>query len=79
MNFNVYIPKDKGDKITKVAKTMHRSRNSIINEALDEWLGRHLPSKWPSKFFDFKPIDDVPDFKLIRSELKDQRPEDPLA
>ena len=36
MNFNVYLNKEVGKKITKMAKSLHRSRNSIVNEALEE-------------------------------------------
>jgi hypothetical protein len=78
MNFNVYVNKKTGERITRVAKSLHRSRNSIITEALDEWLDSHTQSKWPKGFFDFTPIDDVPDFKETRKELNDVS-EDPLA
>lgn len=77
MNFNVYLNKNIGVKVTKIAEAMHRSRNSIISEALEEWVDRHTSSKWPKNFFDFEPITDVPDFKKQRLELKDIS-EDPL-
>lgn len=79
MNFNVYLNKETGKRITQVSKSLHRSRNSIINEALDEWLEAHTKSKWPKNFFDFSPVEEVPDFKSFRSDLKDNFPEDPLA
>lgn len=79
MNFNVYLKKEIGGKITLIAKTLHRSRNSIVNEALEEWLGKHTKTKWPKNFFDFAPIEDIPDFKSYRDDLKDNIPEDPLA
>ncbi len=79
MNFNVYVKKGLGEKVTKMAKSLHRSRNSIVNEALEEWLGKHSNAKWQQGFFDFQPIEDVPDFKSFRSDLKENIPEDPLA
>lgn len=79
MNFNVYLNKGTGARVTRVAKSLHRSRNSIVNEALEEWLGRHAQTKWPKNFFDFSPIDDAPDFKAFRSDLKDNVSEDPLS
>lgn len=79
MNFNVYIKKPVGDKLTKVAKCLHRSRNSIITEAIEEWFGNHEPSNWPKNFFDFTPIDDVLDFKELRKDLRKNTREDPLA
>lgn len=51
MNFNVYLNKETGERVTRIAKSLHRSRNSIVNEALEEWLGKH--TKWPKNFFDF--------------------------
>ena len=76
MNFNVYVNKRTGEKITKVAKTMRRNRNSIVNEALEEWLNRHTPSKWPKGFFEFDRIESTHDFKELRNDLKAL--EDPL-
>ncbi len=79
MNFNVYLKAETGNKVTRMAKKLHRSRNSIINEALEEWLDSHSPSQWPEGFFDFDPITDIPDFKELRKELNQDIPEDPLA
>lgn len=77
MNFNVYLKKEIGQKITKKAKALHRSRNAIINEALEEWLQTHTQSSWPSNFFDFDAVKDVPDFQQLRRDLLSP-PEDPL-
>lgn len=77
MNFNIYLKDDIGKRVTKRAKSLHRSRNSIITEALEEWLDRHSASSWPKGFFDFEPIEDVPDFKKMRGDLKEIS-EDPL-
>jgi len=71
MNFNVYLNKETGKRVTQIAKTLHRSRNSIVNEALEEWLDKRTKTKWPKNFFDFSPIVDAPDFKSLRSDLKD--------
>jgi hypothetical protein len=63
MNFNVYVNKKTGAEIAQIALNLNRSRNSIINEALKEWLENHTTKKWPKDFFSFPAIDDVPDFK----------------
>lgn len=78
MNFNVYLNKGTGEKVTQVAKSLRRSRNSIVNEALEEWLSKHTKTKWPKNFFDFSPMEDAPDFKSFRNDLKNNIPEDPL-
>jgi len=77
MNFNIYVKKDLGIKITATAKALHKSRNAIINEALEEWLNKHSQSSWPEGFFDFSPIEEVPDFKALRKDLG-KVSEDPL-
>lgn len=78
MNFNVYLNKETGKKITQLAKSLHRSRNSIVNEALEEWLSKNVKTEWPKNFFDFSPIEDVPDFKSLRNELDDNISKDPF-
>ena len=79
MNFNVYLNQKTGKRITQIAKSLHRSRNSIVNEAVEEWLANHTKTKWPKNFFDFSPIEDELDFKSLRSELKNNISHDPLA
>lgn len=79
MNFNVYLREEMGSKIKKAAKKLHRSRNSIITEALDEWLEKHYNTHWPKDFFDFEPLEDVSDFKEFRKDLTNNVSEDPLA
>jgi Ribbon-helix-helix protein, copG family len=79
MNFNVYLNKETGERVSRMAKRLNRSRNSIIAEALEEWLFNHSEAQWPKDFFEFSPFEDVPDFKLFREELKDNINEDPLG
>ena len=78
MNFNIYLKEETRTKVIKAAKKLHRSRNSIINEALSEWLDKNFPSQWPKGFFDFDPVPDTPDFKELRKDLINNLPEDPL-
>jgi hypothetical protein len=78
MNFNVYLNKNTGEKVTQLAKSLHRSRNSIVNEALEEWMERHVATSWPKNFFDFSPIKDVPNFESYRQDLKEGTTQDPF-
>jgi hypothetical protein len=71
MNFNIYLKKETEERITQIAQLLHRSRHSIVNEALEEWLSKHSTKKWPENFFDFSPIKDEIDFKSLRNDLKD--------
>lgn len=77
MNFNIYLNKETAKKVTDIAKALHRSRNSIIAEALEMWLEKNN-SEWEEDFFDFKPIEDTPDFASFRQELTKHINEDPL-
>jgi hypothetical protein len=77
MNFTIYVNKEVAQKIEKLSKSLNRSRNSIVNEALQEWIKHHKSQQWPEHFFDFKPAKDVPDFKALRNELKEPS-KDPL-
>jgi hypothetical protein len=63
MNFNIYVNKEMGKKIARMAKAMRLSRKSIVNEELEDWLNKQASSKWPKGFFDFDPVEDIPNFK----------------
>lgn len=78
MNFSIYVSKELAAKMTKFAKMSHRSRNSIITEALEEWLNMHTPSQWPKNFFDFEPLGKTANFDQFREDFKNIS-EDPLA
>ncbi len=79
MNFNIYLKKDTGERVKKAAKSLHRTRNSIVNEALEEWLQNHTKTEWPKDFFNFPAIEDLPDFKSLRKDLLNNISEDPLS
>jgi len=79
MNFNIYLSKGIGEQISQIAKRLQRSRNSIISEALEEWVSKHTSSKWPKNFFSFEACQDVPDFTALRKELGPLEDKDPLA
>ena len=68
----IYVPK-------QVGREFHCSRNSIVTEALCDWIQAYRSSRWPEGFFDFTPMDDVPDFKELRSDLQNIDNEDSLA
>lgn len=70
MNFNIYLSKDLGSKISHIAKAQRRSHNSIISEALEAWIRENEDDNWPSGFFDFEPIDDVPELNMGLSDAK---------
>lgn len=78
MNISIYVRREIAEKMAKIAKKTHRSRNSIVAEALDEWLDKHCKPHWPKHFFDFEPLDDNVRFDEFRKGLSEIS-EDPLA
>ncbi len=77
MNLTVYVKKELAEQVNKLSKTLNKSRNSIINEALELWLKQHGPREWPAHFFEFEPVSDIPDFTSLRESLIEPD-EDPL-
>ena len=77
MNLTIYLKKELANKINELSKSLNRSRNSIINEALEQLVKKYESRPWPENFFDFEPVTDVPDFKALRKELTEP-PKDPL-
>jgi cAMP phosphodiesterase len=73
MNFSIYIPDKLGAKLNTIAAQKHISKNYIVREALEDWLKAHPHKMWPSGFFSFEGLSEVPDFKSYRSELKDPK------
>jgi Ribbon-helix-helix protein, copG family len=78
MNITIYIRKELANQINKLCRRFNKSRNSVINEALEHWIQEHETRKWPENFFDFEPIVEVPNFKSLRKEFKEESTEDPL-
>lgn len=77
MNFSIYVNKELADKISKLSKTFRRTRNSVINEALEEWVKKHNKSTWPKNFFEFEAVSDFPTAQELRKGLKTPK-KDPL-
>ena len=48
---------------------MHKKRNSIIREAIKEWLVNHTKSQWPSSVSQFKGSNDFPDVQELRENM----------
>ncbi|MCC8418038.1 MAG: ribbon-helix-helix domain-containing protein [Rickettsia endosymbiont of Bryobia graminum] len=53
MNFNIYINDNLYHELEQQRQLLGKSRNSIINEALSDWVNNHKHQKWPEGFFNF--------------------------
>jgi len=78
MNINIYLEDELGSKVTKAAQALGASRNSVIREALKEWLMYHKSQKWPASVTNYKGDPNFPAFESYRAELGDPK-EDPFA
>lgn len=78
MNFNVYIDKQTGDRLGRLAKTRRTSRNALIREALAHLLERGAKAGWPPEVLGFQGIPAVRPFEAARRRLRAPR-KDPLA
>lgn len=78
MNFNVYIDKQTGERLERLARTRRTSRNALIREALAHFLERGAKSKWPPEVLGFQGIPGARPFEAARRKLRAPR-KDPLA
>lgn len=78
MNINVYIEDSLAMELKEYIKHTGKQRNTIIREAIKEWLSHHQTTQWPASIKKFNGIPDAPAFESTRQELSDTD-EDPLA
>ncbi len=69
MSFQVYIEPELQEKLDALCKKMGQKRNTLVREALREYLGRRLEKSWPDAVFQFKPDRALPRFEERRDEL----------
>ncbi len=75
MNFSVYLDPRTGARLTKEAARRGRTRNSLINEAIKQWLEQAGPSEWPRELLEAGPEDIEPfESHRPRGKLKSRFP-----
>jgi gamma-glutamyl:cysteine ligase YbdK (ATP-grasp superfamily) len=78
VNFNVYVDDATGERIAALAKQRRTTRNAIVREALEHWLGTHGRRTWPKRVLSFEGQPDFPAFETHRADLS-AVPTDPFA
>lgn len=78
MNFNIYIDKQTGERLDRLARKRRTSRNALIREALTDLVGRRHASGWPAEVLEFEGLPEARRFEFARGKLKLPR-KDPLA
>ncbi|MDA9163668.1 ribbon-helix-helix domain-containing protein [Rickettsiaceae bacterium] len=66
MNINIYIEDQLARQLSTFSQKFHRKRNSIVREAIREWLEKHTSTKWPKSILEFEGIKDFPDISELR-------------
>lgn len=69
MNINIYIEDHLAKQLSYYAQKFHKKRNSIIREALNEWLQHRINKTWPESVMEFEGIEDFPDIKELREDI----------
>lgn len=79
MNINIYIENALGKQLQEVAKSLHKSRNSIIREAIQTWIAQHRAHEWPPCIQSFKGLSEkkIACFESHRKDLTDPK-DDPF-
>ena len=73
MNLNIYIEDHLARQLSAQAEKLHRKKNSIIREALAEWLKKYNSKSWPSSVIEFQGIEDWDDISSLRKGLPDRK------
>ena len=69
MNINIYLEDELALLLTNYAKKTHKKKNTIIREAIRNWLQTREPKQWPSSILEFTGIKEFPDINELRQDL----------
>ena len=56
MNFNVYIDKQTGERLDRLAKARRTSRNALVREALAHLVKQGSGGHWPQEVLDVRGV-----------------------
>lgn len=69
MKMSIYLDKKLDFELSCFEEYFGKSRNTIILEAINEWLQNHAIKKWHKIIYDFKGTEDFVSFEKSREEL----------
>lgn len=75
MNFNIYVDKQTGERLERLAKRRRTSRNKLVREALSHFIERESTAGWPEAVLDFPGVEKAEPFEAHRRALKPARPD----
>lgn len=69
MNFNVYVDKQTGERLARLAKSRRTSRNALVRKALADLVEHGEGKKWPPEVLEFQGVRNVQAFETRRRKL----------
>ena len=78
MNFNIYVDKQTGERLARMAKKRRTSRNALVREALQHLVTQGPGAQWPREVLDFQGVRKARPFEAARRKLVPPST-DPLA
>jgi hypothetical protein len=73
MSFHVYLEPDLELKLQALCKKTHSKRNTLIREAVREYVTKHSERSWPKSVIEFKPDPKLTRFESLRKSLRKDR------
>ena len=73
MSFHVYIEPDLELKLDALCRKTGQKRNTLVRDALREYVNSRLKATWPEDVFRFKPDPDLVPFESLRGDLLPER------
>jgi predicted transcriptional regulator len=75
MNLNIYLEEQLAMQLNSQAVKLHRKKNSIIREAIAEWLNKHSDKCWPKSVIEFEGIEGWNEIDELRINLSNNEKE----
>ncbi|AFZ52855.1 CopG family transcriptional regulator [Cyanobacterium aponinum UTEX 3222] len=69
MNFNIYLEDELANDLIVIAKKSGKTRNSLVREAIHEYVNKQHHLQWSEKILNFNGVDDGIEFESYRDEL----------
>jgi len=72
MDINVYLEDCVARQLLSYSEKFHRKRDSIVQEAIKDWLKKHSKRQWPESILQFEGLKEFPSIEEIREGLTAQ-------
>jgi predicted transcriptional regulator len=69
MNFNIYLEDDLGNNLIVIAEKLGKTRNSIVREAISDYINKQNSLQWSNIIKNFTGIDEGIEFESYRDDL----------